>query len=75
MSGDAYRALCNPSSMMSMASASWTEYQISLLFAAAAMCSAARNANAMMVIVGWPRPDVTMLDPSQMNRFDTSWLR
>jgi hypothetical protein len=61
--------------MMSMAASYRAEHQISLLFAAAAMCSAARNANAMMVIVGWPRPDVTMLEPSQMNRFDTSWLR
>ncbi len=43
--------------------------------AAAAMCSAALKASAMMVMVGCPRPDVTMLLPSQMNRLGTSWLR
>ena len=28
-----------------------------------------------MVMVGWPRPDVTRLLPSQRNRFFTSWVR
>src|SRR5687768_13408584 len=49
--------------------------QISPRFANAEMCSAARKANAWMVIVGWPRPDVTKLLPSQMKRFRTSWVR
>ena len=39
------------------------------------MCSPARNASAWIVIVGWPRPEVTRLLPSQMKRFGTSWLR
>ena len=37
-----------------------------------AMCSAARNASAIIVIVGWPRPEVTMLEPSQIKRFEIS---
>src|SRR5262249_37997043 len=36
------------------------------------MRSAARNASASMVSVGWPRPEVTKLLPSQMKRFLTS---
>ncbi|MGB7453704.1 MAG: hypothetical protein WBM36_16395 [Lysobacterales bacterium] len=46
--------------------------QISPRRAALAMCSAARNASAWMVMVGCPRPDVTRLLPSQMNRLGTS---
>src|SRR6185503_20255971 len=49
--------------------------QISPRFAKRAMCSPARNASAWMVIVGWPRPDVTRLLPSHTKRFRTSWLR
>jgi len=48
---------------------------ISPRFANPAMCSAARNASAMIVIVGCPRPEVTMLEPSHMNRFRTSCER
>ena len=40
--------------------------------ASCVMRSAARNASAWMVIVGWPRPEVTKLLPSQMKRFGTS---
>jgi hypothetical protein len=39
------------------------------------MRSAARKASASMVMVGWPRPEVTKLLPSQRKRFLTSWLR
>jgi hypothetical protein len=38
------------------------------------MRSAARKASAMMVMVGWPRPEVTKLLPSHRNRFFTSWV-
>jgi hypothetical protein len=36
------------------------------------MKSAALNAKAIMVIVGWPRPLVTKLEPSHMNKLETS---
>ena len=49
--------------------------QISLARAKRAMCSPARNASAWIVIVGCPRPEVTKLEPSQMKRLRTSWLR
>ena len=40
-----------------------------------ALTSAARNASAWIVMVGCPRPDVTKLEPSQMNRLRTSCVR
>src|SRR5208282_4902241 len=40
-----------------------------------AMWSAARNASAWIVIVGWPRPLVTRLLPSHTNRLRMSWVR
>src|ERR1700681_3468277 len=43
--------------------------------ARAVMRSAARKARASMVMVGWPRPEVTKLLPSQRKRFFTSWVR
>jgi hypothetical protein len=46
--------------------------QISPRFAKFAMCSPARNASAWIVIVGCPRPLVTRLEPSTMNKFRTS---
>ena len=49
-----------------------TRCQISPRLANRAMCSAARNASAEIVSVGWPRDEVTMLLPSQMKRFRTS---
>lgn len=45
---------------------------ISPLFAIRMRLSAARYARAWIVQVGWPRPDVTKLLPSQMKRFATS---
>src|SRR5260370_885502 len=48
---------------------------ISPRFASAVMRSAARKASASMVIVGWPRPEVTRLLPSQRKRFLTSCAR
>src|SRR6266545_4841261 len=49
--------------------------QISPRRASAAMCSPARYASAWIVQVGWPRPPVTRLEPSQMKRFRTSCVR
>ena len=46
--------------------------QMDPAFARAVIRSAARNASAWIVIVGCPRPDVTKLLPSTMNRFGTS---
>src|SRR4029077_7139727 len=43
--------------------------------AIAAACSAARKARAWIVIVGWPRPEVTKLLPSTRKRLGTSWVR
>src|SRR5260370_440948 len=48
---------------------------ISFLFANVVTRSAARNANAWIVAVGWLRPLVTRLEPSQINRFCTSCER
>src|SRR5712664_1791404 len=39
------------------------------------MRSAARKASASIVMVGWPRPEVTRLLPSQRKRFLTSCVR
>ena len=39
------------------------------------MCSPALKASAEIVSVGCPRDEVTMLLPSQMNRFLTSCVR
>src|SRR5882762_3145988 len=50
-------------------------YVISPRFAKAVMRSAARKDSASMVMVGWPRPEVTRLLPSQRKRFLTSWVR
>src|SRR5579859_6290170 len=49
--------------------------QISLRFANWLMKSPARKARAWMVIVGWPLPDVTKLEPSHRNRLGTSCVR
>ena len=49
--------------------------QISPLCANSTIWSAARKASAWMVIVGWPRPELAKLEPSQINRFGTSCER